>query len=282
MNTDGWPKPAKEELPEMYDDIDAMIDDIESEIRSHFSTASVDGQERIKFNLADQTTYLEAMDSNKDVMVPFFQKIAGLPDREFDRQYGVEGLGQRLRNLKSSLKGNRDAEAFAEVLVSLMPTSLSIETALYTFFKTWEADQRRFYRMRYEDDFREFLQDQGYPNFKGNDLPGEPDFVIPMSDPYEVVGEVRVIQQKDREKRFKEFRSEATEATKNFPEAKFVAVANIGQYIENHDREQLRAAITKDDDSHIDAAIFQDERKELIRKFEKWGISRQSTLDGLE
>lgn len=282
MNTDGWPKPAKEELPEMYDDIDAMIDDIESEIRSHFSTASVDGQERIKFHLADQTTYLEAMDSNKNVMVPFFQKIAGLPDREFDRQYGVEGIGQRLRNLKSSLKGNRDAEAFAKVLVSLMPTSLSIETALYTFFKTWEADQRRFYRMRYEDDFREFLQDQGYPNFKGNDLPGEPDFVIPMSEPYEVVGEVRVIQQKDREKRFKEFRSEATEATKNFPEAKFVAVANIGQYIENHDREQLRAAITKDDDSHIDAAIFQDERKELIRKFEKWGISRQSTLDGLE
>ncbi len=130
------------------------------------------------------------------------QKITGLPDREFERQYGIGGIGQRLRNRKTTLHGVDDAEAFAEVLNDFMPSSFSLEALLYAFYKSWESDQRRFYRMRYEDDIRQLLQENGYPTFKGNSLPGEPDFVIPETEPYEGIGEVRVIQKTDKEKRF--------------------------------------------------------------------------------
>jgi hypothetical protein len=160
-----------------------------------------------------------------------------------------------------------------------MPDSLSLEALLYAFYKSWEGDQRRFYRMRYEDDIRQLLSENGYPTFKGNSLPGEPDFVIPDTEPYEVIGEVRVIQKTDKEKRFKEFRSEASEAKDNFGDIKFVAVANLGkQYLETRDREEVRAEITKNGTSDIDAVVFHDERGDFIETLESWGISRQEKL----
>jgi hypothetical protein len=131
--------------------------------------------------------------------------------------------------------------------------------------------------MRYEEDIREFLLEKGYPNFKGNTLPEEPDFVIPESEPYEVIGEVRVIQRKDREKRFKEFRSEAAAAASNFPDARFVAVANMGAYIEHHDdKELLRDGITKDGSSEIDAVFFHNERNDLLDQLSEWDITRRN------
>lgn len=264
----------------MYEEIDRMLTIIEKEIRSHFEVEQDGADERVIFSHADPDDYLTVLDANHEVMVPFFQKVAGLPDREFERQYGIGGIGQRLRSLKSSLAEHDDAERFAEVLAEVMPDSLAMESLLYTFFKMWEADQRRFYRMRYEEDIREFLEEHGYPNFKGNALPGEPDVVIPDSAPYEVVGEIRVIQQKDREKRFKEFRSEAAEAATNFPDARFVAIANMGAYIERlDDRAALRDAITKAGSSAIDAVFFHDERDELLDQLQQWGVSRQEKLE---
>ena len=279
VNSDDWPRPSEGELPEMYDDIDTMLDVAETELRSHFEIRG-DETDRIDFAAATPDDYLAAIDANHEVMVALMQKVAGLPDREFERQYGIGGIGSRLRERKTSFENDEDARTFAEALDDLLPASLALESVLYAFFKTWEVDQRRFYRMRYEDDFREWLAEQGYPNFKGNTLPEEPDFVIPTSEPYEVIGEIRVIQQKDREKRFKEFRSEASEASRNFPDAKFMAIANMGSYIERlEDRELLRDAITRRGTAAIDAVFFHDERDEVLEQLEEWNVSRQMTFN---
>jgi hypothetical protein len=256
-----------------------MIEQADSLLRDYFEVDTSCSMDRIVFDGSDQDDFLRALNADHEIMVPLFQKVAGLPDREFERQYGVSGIGQRLKGRKTTFEGYEPAERFAEVLSEVMPSSLSLESIFYTFFKMRESDQRRFYRMRYEKDIREFLMENGYPNFKGNSLPEEPDFVIPESEPYEVIGEVRVIQRKDREKRFKEFRSEAAAAATNFPDARFVAIANMGAYIEHHDdREALRDGITTSGSSEIDAVFFHDERDELLDQLSEWGVTRQSKI----
>jgi hypothetical protein len=257
----------------MYEDIKSMVEDAEIHLRTHFVVSDSD---EIHFNEANVNHYLAALDTNHEVMVALFQKVAGLPDREFERQYGVSGIGSRLRGRKTTFTGYEDAERFAEALTELMPATLSMEAVLYTFYKSWEANQRRFYRMRYEDEILDFLNDNQYQAWKGNSLPGEPDIVIPETEPYEVVGEVRVIQQKDKEKRFKEFRSEASEAKASFGEdTYFIAVANLGkQYLEERDRETVRSEITKNDTSEIDAVFFHDERDKMLKQLEAWDVSQ--------
>lgn len=274
-----WSRPSSNELPELYEETEEMIEQADSLLRDYFEVDTSCSMDRIVFDGSDQDDFLRALNADHEIMVPLFQKVAGLPDREFERQYGVSGIGQRLKGRKTTFEGYEPAERFAEVLSEVMPSSLSLESIFYTFFKMRESDQRRFYRMRYEKDIREFLMENGYPNFKGNSLPEEPDFVIPESEPYEVIGEVRVIQRKDREKRFKEFRSEAAAAATNFPDARFVAVANMGAYIEHHDdRESLRDGITKSGSSEIDAVFFHDERDELLDQLSEWGVTRQSKI----
>lgn len=274
-----WPRPSSNELPELYEETEEMIEQADSLLRDYFEIDTSCSMDRIVFDGSDQDDFLRALNADHEIMVPLFQKVAGLPDREFERQYGVSGIGQRLKGRKTTFEGYEPAERFAEVLSEVMPISLSLESIFYTFFKMRESDQRRFYRMRYEKDIREFLMENGYPNFKGNSLPEEPDFVIPESEPYEVIGEVRVIQRKDREKRFKEFRSEAAAAATNFPDAQFVAVANMGAYIEHHDdRESLRDGITKNGSSEIDAVFFHDERDELLDQLSEWGVTRQTKI----
>jgi hypothetical protein len=280
MDISDWPRPSKEELPDMYNDIDEMTQVAEKLFREHFPIMKENGQERVQFAQVDSSTYLEFLDANHEVSVALFQKIAGLPDREFERQYGISGIGQRLRKRKSSFEDYEDAEEFAEVLNDLMPENLALEAVLYAFYKSWEADQRRFYRMRYEEDIRDFLDEHGYTTFKGNSLPGEPDFVIPDAEPYDVIGEVRVIQKTDKEKRFKEFRSEALEAKDNFGDVRFVAVANLGQqYLSDRDREEVRNEITKHGSTEIDAVVFHDEREEFLQQLRDWGVSKQQKLD---
>lgn len=284
MDVSDWPRPSEEELPDMYEDINEMIQTAETKLREHFEIEE-SPEERIQFGDATTDDFLAAIDADHQVMIALFQKIAGLPDREFERQYGVRGIGSRFRERKSSLKDVDDAERFAEALAELMPDSLSLEATLYTFYKSWEGDQRRFYRMRYESEFLEFLDEQGYDAWKGNSLLGEPDIVIPDSDPYEVIGEIRVIQQKDKQKRFKEFRTEAHEAHENFDDIQFVVVANLGrQYLEDHGRETVRDEITKDGSSEIDAVFFHDEREEFIEQLEAWDVSKtpQQSLSDLE
>jgi hypothetical protein len=61
----------------------------------------------------------------------------------------------------------------ADALVDLLPNDLALETVLFAFVKLWENDQRRHERAKYEEYVREHLEEHGYPNFKGNTLPGE-------------------------------------------------------------------------------------------------------------
>lgn len=284
MDISDWPRPSREELPDMYEDIDRMVRVAETHLREHFIVES-DPDERVQFGEATSEDFLAAMDADHEVMIALFQKVAGLPDREFERQYGVRGLGSRFRDRKSSLRGVEDAETFADTLAELMPESLGLETTLYAFYKSWEGDQRRFYRMQYESEFLEFLNENGYAAWKGNSLPGEPDIVIPESEPFEVIGEIRVIQQKDKQKRFKEFRTEAHEAHENFDAINFLVVANLGrQYLEDHGREAVRNEITKHGSSEIDAVFFHDEREELLARLQEWGVSkdRHQSSNGLE
>lgn len=281
---DDWPRPSEDELPDMYEDIDEMARTAEQELRNHFIIEEAP-EERIQFGEATPDDFLNAIDADHPAMIALFQKIAGLPDREFERQYGVPGIGSRFRNRKTSLKDVEDAQTFSEALSELMPESLSLEAALFAFYKSWEGDQRRFYRMRYEDEFLEFLNEEGYNAWKGNKLPGEPDIVIPESEPYDIIGEIRVIQQKDKQKRFKEFRTEAHEAHENFDDINFVVVANLGrQYLEDHGRETVRSEINKDGTSEIDAVFFHDERDEFLERLEEWGVSKnpQQSLTELE
>jgi hypothetical protein len=206
--------------------------------------------------------------------MPLFQKITGLPDREFERLYGEKNIGS-LRDRKTDFRDEEPAVKFANALVELLPRDLTLETVLFAFVKLWENDQRRHERAKYEGYVREYLEEHGYPNFKGNTLPGEPDFVVPTEEPYEVVGEVRVIQQRDQQKRFKEFGSEARAAAENFPDAKFVAVANVTQFNLRERREALREEVHKASAANIHAVVFQDELDRLVDHLNEWGVTRE-------
>lgn len=51
VDTDDWPRPSEEKLPEMYDDIDAMLGTAEEKLRSHF-TVRGEETERVDFAAA--------------------------------------------------------------------------------------------------------------------------------------------------------------------------------------------------------------------------------------
>lgn len=272
-----YPRTSEDELPELYEKLDDLLERIERVLKEHFPTRSTDHGVRIVFNEATSDDYLDAMWADSEAMVPFFQKITGLTDREFDRQFGRRNIGS-LEGRETDFREEEKAGEFAEALEVILPSDLYLETLLFTFATMYENDQRRHFRAQYEETVRDYLAEHGYPNFKGNSLPGEPDIVIPDSQPYEVTGEVRVIQQKDRKKRFKEFGSEARVAKQHFPNANFIVVVNLGQYMENVDRDMLREEILSEAAGPIDAIFFHDELDELVEQLHEWKVTRQSKL----
>lgn len=272
-----YPRTSEDELPELYEKLDDLLERIERVLKEYFPTRSTDHGVRIVFNEATSDDYLDAMWADSEAMVPFFQKITGLTDREFDRQFGRRNIGS-LEGRETDFREEEKAGEFAEALEVILPSDLYLETLLFTFATMYENDQRRHFRAQYEETVRDYLAEHGYPNFKGNSLPGEPDIVIPDSQPYEVTGEVRVIQQKDRKKRFKEFGSEARVAKQHFPNANFIVVVNLGQYMENVDRDMLREEILSEAAGPIDAIFFHDELDELVEQLHEWKVTRQSKL----
>jgi len=272
-----YPRPSENELPELYEVLDELQREIEVVLREQFNVVEKNGGEIVVFTDASTEEYLDAIWTNSEVMVPFFQKITGLPGREFERQYGVTNI-ERLRGRKTDFRDEEDAIEFAEALEDLLPAELYLETLLYAFVKLWENDQRRHFRARYENSVRKKLNENGYRNFKGNTLAGEPDLVIPQNEPYEVTGEVRVVQQRDRKKRSKEFGSEARAAKVHFPEAKFVVVVNFGEYIDTIDRDELREDIDESSAAEIDGIFFHDELGDLVDQLEKWDVTRDDEM----
>jgi hypothetical protein len=255
--------------------LDDLLDEAETALRRHFVIETDEcGHERIVFGKATTSDFLDALWEDSHSLMPLFQKITGLPDPEFERLYGEKNIGN-LRDRKTDFRDEEQAVKFADALVDLLPDDLALETVLFAFVKMWENDQRRHERAKYEEYVREYFEEHGYPNFKGNTLPGEPDFVVPTEEPYEVVGEVRVIQQRDQRKRFKEFGSEARAAAENFPDAKFVAVANVTQFNLRERREALREEVHKASAANIHAVAFQDELDRLVDHLNEWGVTRE-------
>lgn len=270
---DQYPRPNSEELPGLYERLDELVSDAEAALRRHFHVETGEcGHERIVFGEATRSDFLDALWQDSHSLVPLFQKIAGLPDREFERLYGEQNIGN-LRDRKTDFRDEEQAIRFADALVDLLPHDLALETVLFAFVKMWESDQRRHERAKYEEYVREYLEEHGYPNFKGNTLPGEPDFVVPTDDPFEVVGEVRVVQQRDQQKRFKEFGSEARAAAENFPGAKFVAVARVPQVNLRERREELREEVHDASAANVHAVVFHDELDRLVDQFDQWDVT---------
>jgi hypothetical protein len=52
---DDWPRPSEEKLPEMYEDIDELVQTAERELRDHFIIID-DPEERIQFGESHQVT----------------------------------------------------------------------------------------------------------------------------------------------------------------------------------------------------------------------------------
>lgn len=266
-----YPTPNDEELPQLYDDLDERLETAEAVLRDHFPIETTGRHEEVVLSGVSETTYLDAMWDEPAVMVELFQNVTGLSDREFERLSGHANIGG-LKERKTDFTDEEKAEAFASAVREQLPESMYLETLLFTYQTVWQADHRRHYRRQYEETVREMLRDAGFGVIKDESLPGKPDFVVPAEPPFTAVGEVRVVVPRDYDKRFKEFGSEARKASESFPEAKFVAVANIPAYELDERRAELRAMVHDLAEAEIDAVVFQDEIDELVAKFERWNV----------
>lgn len=275
-----YPRTSEEELPSLYEELDKRLETIEAALSERFPTAETsDGYVRVQFAAANAEDFVEAMSDYSSVLVQFFMKVSGYSYREFHRQHGVKNI-LRFDGRKTPFTDDEDALSFGEVLAEELPDEIFMETLLYSYAKLYENDQRRFVRMHYEKEVREWLTEQGIPNQNGEHLPGKPDVIIPESRPFKVTGEIRVYHPVDEDKRYKEFHDEAREAKENYPDAHFIVIANPGEEVveDPHEREELREKIASE---HIDAIFFHDELEtDLLETLENWGIQRQETLSG--
>lgn len=274
-----FPKASQDILPDLYEELDEAKDTVKSVLRTRFRVTNDGDAETIRFGEATEDDFLEAMHEAPAVMVPFFMKISGLPSREFERVYGIKNVDAMKTWTTKDLRESEEGNVFAEALVQVLPDSLYLETCLYTFYLMWENDQRRHQRAKYEEVVRERLEEAGFPNRKGEDLPGKPDVVIPPNRPVEVLGEVRDMHRKDFRKRNKNFDSEAKRAKANFPEAKFVVVAKFPKHQIENERRKLRDIVLDLNPDNIDAVIFPDEFERFYNLLEEWEVNRNGLAE---
>jgi hypothetical protein len=271
---DDFPRPNSEELPDLYDDLDQLLVEAETVIENHLDVFEDEfGNNVVYFGETDVQSYLDAMWEAPHAVVELLQDITGLSDREFERLYGVANIGG-LKNRKTDFRSEAKAIQFAETVKELLPAEMYLETVLFTYQTVWQADHRRHYRADYEATVRDHLRDHGFPVKKDESLPGQPDFVIPRSEPFHVIGEVRVIVPRDYDKRFKEFGTEARKAKHEFPDAKFVAVPNLPLFDIHERREKLREMVQDLSEATIHRVVFPDELDELVSQLEIWGVER--------
>jgi hypothetical protein len=277
-----FPKASEDLLPDLYEELDEAKDVAEKVLRTHLPIVDVGEADAVAFGQATKDDFLEAMYEAPEVMVPFFMKVSGLPSREFERVYGMKNIDGMKTWTQKDLRKSEEGQVFAEALVQVLPETLYLETCLYTFYLMWENDQRRHQRAKYEEVVRERLEEAGFPNRKGGDLPGKPDIVIPQTQPFNVIGEVRDMHRKDFRKRNKNFDSEAKRAKDNFPNAKFVVVAKFPKHQIENNRRELRDIVLDLNPDHIDAVIFPDEFENFYQTLEEWGVDRKTPTEQTE
>lgn len=99
-----YPKPNREELPGLYDELDELLNDAETALRRHFIIEADEcGHDRVVFGEATTSDFLDALWEDSHSLMPLFQKITGLPDREFERLYGEKNIGN-LRDRKTDFR----------------------------------------------------------------------------------------------------------------------------------------------------------------------------------
>lgn len=274
MDTEDWPRPNIKELPDLYEDLDDHLDSAEDAIRKHIPVEERDGIEYVKFGEASEDDILDFMQEDPEATVMLLQKISGFTDREWGSLYQEKGLGTTLTGYKTDFRDRDNAQTFAEAMVEHLPNELHLETVLYTFFTMWENDQRRFYRMYYEEEVNEHLREHGFDAGKDETLKGQPDIVISRDGPIQVIGETRVMKLEDFRKRIKNFRDEAREAAINHPDCYFVVVASMPTHALENRREEIRGEIN----SHprIDRVFFSDELDDLVEQLEDWGVNKMA------
>lgn len=277
-----FPKASEDLLPELYEKLDAAIETVEEVLHLHFRIVNEGDSKVVIFGQATKADFLEAMYEAPEVMVPFFMKISGLPSREFERVYGLKNVDAMKAWTQKDLRESEEGDVFAEALIQVLPERLYLETCLYTFYLMWENDQRRHQRAKYEEVVRERLEEAGFPNRKGEDLPGKPDVVLPKSRPFKVIGEVRDMHRKDFRKRNKNFDSEARRAKANFPDAKFVVIAKFPKHQIDSNRQGLREMVLDLNPDNIDAVIFPDEFDRFYELLEEWGVNRGTPTEQTE
>lgn len=274
-----FPQPDVDLLPDLFDYLDEQVETVESTLREHFTIEDREGHEIIVFADATEQDFLNALYAESELMVPFFMKLTGLTRRVFARVYGIDHIDQMKGWSQKDLRDTEKGQTFAEACNELLPGEMYLETALFSFYKSWEADKRRTFRREYESVILDRLRDAGYAAAKDETIEGKPDIVIPVTGPpYEVLGEVRAIDIDDFQKRAKNFRDEAVVAKENFPDAKFVAVAKMPKHQLERRREDLREGLEA---GNINLVVFQDEMDVLFDTFKEWGVEKrpeQTTL----
>jgi len=277
------PRPNFEEMPSFYDELDELAKRVEAAIRNLKPELFNTEEEVIFFNKMTKNDLVELIKKDPEAMVPALTKVCGLSVRQFERLHNLRDV-YRLRSPKlwRVEKLGRNAITFVEVILEyLNGAEMHLETFIYTFYKLWEEERKRFVRGRKaEEELREFLRQHGYSCGKIT-APVEIDVaILPSKNPSEVrvVMPVRTGVRRDLVKRAKEFSRECDEFRRNFPNAKVVVMFRIPRH-ELDRKDEIRGVIAEQRAGLMpyDGIFFQDELQELIRKLEMWRVPKSNS-----
>lgn len=135
------PKPDINLLPDLFEYLDKQAETVEVTLRENFTIEDRDGHEIIVFEDATRENYLNALYEESEVMVPFFMKLTGLTRRVFARREGIDHIDLMKGWSQKGLRETEKGQTFAKACKELMPPEMYLETALFSFYKSWEVDK---------------------------------------------------------------------------------------------------------------------------------------------
>ncbi|KXA89962.1 hypothetical protein AKJ62_01990 [candidate division MSBL1 archaeon SCGC-AAA259D14] len=281
MNNEGFlledhPRPNYDELPSVYAQCDNLAERIQDVLTNLPENIYDSESEIIHFEAMDERDLHSLIKEDPDALVPFFTKICGLTVREFKRLHDLNFDYDTFRRWSVKLS-TKKKEKFVHSIKGHLPSQISIEAGLYTFYKMWEEHQKRHRRgAKYEQEVREFFKSHEYDCEKITD-PIEIDAAIPSDEP-QVAMPVRTGVLRNFDKRAKEFSAENREITDKFSKAKFVVVFKIPEH-ELENREEVRRKLEEEHEppGGFDEILFQDELDDFLSKLEEWDVPKKPT-----
>ena len=243
-----FPRPNFEEMPDFYDELDDLAGRVEKAIRKLSPKLFDEGKEIIRFSKMVEDDLRALIKADPDALVPAFTKVCGLSVRQFERLYGLKNV-YKLRRLEDWSRPTEENDKFVRaVLEQLGALNLALETFIYTFYKAWEVDRKRFVRgKRAEEEVQKFLKKRGYDCGKVT-KPVEVDVAIPPSqdDAIKILVAipVRTGVRRDLVKRAKEFSEEYDTFTRAFRSARVLVIFRIPKH-ELHLKGEIREKIAE-------------------------------------